>query len=69
MLKTTLICDLCGKPIEKGKKKYRIKESKLFQSGNGLSRCWVGIDAHDECIRVLFETKKKQENEKEGKHE
>ena len=64
MLKTTLICDLCGKPIEKGKKKYRIKESKLFQSSNGLFRCWVGIDAHDECIKILFTTKAKQQEER-----
>lgn len=68
-MKYTVICDLCGKPIEGGKRYFKVKENKIFRNSNGISRCWVEIDAHDECIKVLFETKKKQENEKEGKHE
>lgn len=51
------ICDLCGQPIgDNEARKYRIKQLKHhFDYFDGMSwTSWDEIDAHAECIDVLF---------------
>ncbi len=48
-------CDLCGKPIDSDSQTFKIKELKV--SWNEF--WWEQIDAHNECIKKLFDSKKK----------
>lgn len=43
-----ITCDLCKKPIETGKRVFKIKEAWGFRSG------WERLDAHDDCVRQLL---------------
>lgn len=54
------ICDLCGKPIQgEPQKNYKIKErwSSWWESG------WVPIDAHEECVKKLFDAARNKTEE------
>lgn len=51
-----VVCDLCGKRIEGGTglRRFKIKEKKVSFS----DVWWEHIDAHDECVRRLYEAAK-----------
>lgn len=56
---TQEVCDICGKPIVRNGRKFRIKELRgLFLDGGFI---WEEIDAHDECVKMLIQAKQKQE--------
>lgn len=51
------VCDICGKPIARNGREFRIKE--LHGLFDGFF--WKEIDAHDECVKMLIQAKQKQE--------
>lgn len=55
-----LICDLCGKPINSygDYRQFKIKEKwySFYESG------WVKIDAHEECVKKLYNIIKEKED-------
>lgn len=45
-----LLCDLCGKPILAGHRRFKFKELKsLFHE-----TWWERIDAHDICVQAVI---------------
>ena len=51
-----MYCDLCGKPLDSDKSRnFKIKELKV----SWHESWWQRMDAHDECIKKLFDSKKK----------
>ena len=56
---TQVLCDLCGKPIERGGREFEIKECKGLFDGF----FWVKLDAHDECVKMLVQAKREREKE------
>ena len=51
-------CDLCGKPMDSDSRTFKIKELKV----SWHEFWWERIDAHDECIKKLFDSKKKNDD-------
>ena len=52
-----MYCDLCGKPLSDGNesRNFKIKEFKV----SWYEFRWQRIDAHDECVKKLFDSVKK----------
>ena len=47
------VCDLCGKPMYSDSRACKIKELKF----SWHEFWWEKIDAHDECIKKLFDSR------------
>lgn len=57
-----MLCDLCGKPLDSDKsRKFKIKELQV----SWCESWWQRIDAHDECVKKLFDSVKKEQEVKE----
>lgn len=55
-------CDLCGKPLDSDKSRnFKIKELQV----SWYEFRWQRIDAHDECVKKLFDSVKKEQDVKE----
>ena len=52
-----MLCDLCGKPIDEGRRHFKVKERR-FSWGDSW---WEEIDVHDECVKKLLEGVKQKE--------
>ena len=58
------VCDLCGKPLPEPGKEYKIK--KRWHSWPDDSG-WTTIEAHDECVKILFNSVGKNRIKKDNK--
>lgn len=56
---TQVLCDLCGKPIERDGREFKIKE----RIGHWDYSFWETLDAHDKCVKMLVQAKREREKE------
>lgn len=56
-----MLCDLCGKPIDEGRRHFKVKERKFSWYESWW--CWENIDVHDECVKKLLEAVAEEKDE------
>ena len=60
---TQTLCDLCGKPIERDGREFKIKECIWLWD----YFCWTRLDAHDKCVKMLVQAKREREKDANDK--
>lgn len=56
---TQVLCDICGKPIEREGREFKIKE----RIWHWDFFYWDHLDAHDECVKMLVQAKRERKKE------